>query len=127
MRRISLIGSIARAATTAIALAVTLSSAEARGFRLRLGVGSAVAETSAPAPPRAIERLAAAIPLPIAAAAPRVSPGVERPEPVAALTPVLVAPASERTKPSSQPVRVSGPWCPSDRIVGAGAGFCQIN
>lgn len=137
MRRISQIGWIVLAASTAFAFAATPSSAEARGFRLRLGIGSASA--AAPVPPRATERIASAgVPLPVAPpratepASPRTEPWTQARETVRGLTPVAVAPVAvapiaERAKPSPHPVRVAGPWCPSDRIVGAGVGFCEVN
>ena len=140
MRRVTQIGWIALAASAACALAASSSSAEARGFRLRLGIGSATAATPVPLPPRLTQRIAnAGVPLPVATSSaitapaiaapvlPRITPAPQAPAPVVGLTQVTLPNPAERARAPEPPVHVAGPWCPSGRVVGAGAGFCAIN
>lgn len=90
------------------ALALTAlhaTEAEARRLRLRFGISPAVALPVAAAP------VAAAV-LPAASA----EPPAPRPR---IAQPVQVTPAA--------PVKVAGPWCVTNRVVGSGAGFCELN
>lgn len=137
MRKVTLIGRIALAGTAILTLAAMSSSAEARarGFRLRFGIGPAAARTPTLIPVRMPDRPAAAgvpVPLPVSspqtvsAASPQPELRVSRAEGGEA-PPMAGTTATEKAKPASPPVRVAGPWCAPDRIVGAGVGFCQVN
>ncbi|WP_375455072.1 hypothetical protein [uncultured Methylobacterium sp.] len=140
--KVTRVSRIALAAVVALTLAAMPSAAEARarGFRLRFGVGGAEARTPAPVPAplpsRPPERMAAAgvaiafAPITVPQAGPAAArlsdprvPGAGNVEPVVG----PLTGASALAKPAAQPVRVAGPWCPPDRIVGAGVGFCAVN
>lgn len=136
----ALVGRVALAAAAVMTLAAMPSAAEARGFRLRFGVGAAEARTPAPLPAplpaRPPGRMAAAgvaiafAPITVPQAGPAAArlsdprpPGAGNDAPVV----VRLAGAPAVAAPAAQPVRVAGPWCPPDRIVGAGVGFCEVN
>lgn len=133
MRKVTLIGRIALAGTATLTLAAMSSSAEARarGFRLRFGIGPAAARTpaSVPARPAATDvpiLLPVATPHTVSAASPQPELRVSQAEGGEA-PPMAGTTAPEKAKPAPPPVRVAGPWCAPDRIVGAGVGFCQVN
>ena len=137
MRKVTLIGRVVLAGTTILTLAATSSTAEARarGFGLRFGLGTAAARTPAPVPARMPERSAGAgVPILLPVALPQTASAATRQPEVrvsqtggGAARPVAGAIAPEKAKPALPPVRVAGPWCAPDRIVGAGVGFCEVN
>lgn len=67
------------------------------------------------------------------AAAPAPTAALPPQESAAALAPGVAGPAAAPTaapataKAPAQAVIEAGPWCPSGRVVGTGAGFCMVN
>ncbi|WP_375462578.1 hypothetical protein [uncultured Methylobacterium sp.] len=122
MNRVTLITRLGLAATALLSVALTSSAAEARFRGLRLRVGSSVARPPSPLV-RQPERTAAGSPILLA---PVVLAPSRKPEPRAPQPETGEAPAPERA-PVQHPVHVAGPWCASNRVVGAGVGFCELN
>ncbi|GJD55947.1 hypothetical protein [Methylobacterium dankookense] len=85
------------------------TEAEARRLRLRFGVTPSVALPAVAAPVAAVAR-------------PEASP-----EPAEAPAPRLRVAQPVSAPPPAPPVKVAGPWCAGNRVVGSGAGFCELN
>lgn len=91
--------------TAALVLLAAASDAEARGRRRSFVAFAATTPARSTAAP--------------AAAGTETAPA--RPP---LLRPILPVPAPHA---EVKPVRTAGPWCANRRVVGSGAGFCEIN
>lgn len=115
-----------------LAFAGLLASAEARAGRGFLGLRGSVTPRAAIVPPHGRTSPDVILGNSIshrAGAGPRYT-ALPGPEPVTRGIPVLAAEAPAPASASEAPVRkavAASPWCPAERLVGSGKGFCLIN
>lgn len=128
MNRKTLIGRLGLAATALLIVAATSSAAEARFRGLRLRLGGPIARPPSPSvrPPEPTVTAGSPILLaPILVPRRKLEPQAAQADAGGAADP---APARAPEKAPIRPtVQVAGPWCASNRIVGAGVGFCEVN